>query len=67
MFVAFLAYQVSALASLDEVFTWNQLSFAWPSEEAKANAIKDGDYIPSHNLPLGLDRWKNKLFVTIPR
>lgn len=54
-------------AELEEVFKWKQLDFAWPSEEVKENALKKGDYIPENNLPLGLDRWKNKLFVTVPR
>lgn len=54
-------------AELEEVFKWKQLEFAWPSEELKENALKKGDYIPENNLPLGLDRWKDKLFVTVPR
>ncbi|KAL1494889.1 hypothetical protein ABEB36_010404 [Hypothenemus hampei] len=60
-------HQVSALANLEEVFAWKELSFAWPSEEVHNAALKDGDYVPGNNLPLGLDRWKNKLFVTVPR
>lgn len=58
---------VSLAAKPEEVFKWKQLEFAWPSEDVKENAVKKGDYIPENNLPLGLDRWKNKLFVTVPR
>ncbi|CAH1122189.1 unnamed protein product [Ceutorhynchus assimilis] len=65
--IAFLAYEASCLANLEEVFAWKELSFAWPNEETKNAAIKNGEYVPAHNLPLGLDRWKNKLFVTVPR
>ncbi|EFA10662.1 yellow-c precursor [Tribolium castaneum] len=57
----------ATLAALDEVFAWNELTFAWPSEEAKENAVKSGEYVPENNLPLGLGRWKDKLFVTVPR
>jgi len=64
---AVLVYQVSALANLEEVFAWKELSFVWPSEDVKNDVLKSGSYIPANNLPLGIDRWKNKLFVTIPR
>ncbi|XP_063921680.1 protein yellow [Zophobas morio] len=57
----------SCRAALEEVFAWKELSFAWPSDEAKTSAIKSGHYIPENNLPLGLERWKDKLFVTVPR
>jgi len=52
---------------LEEKFAWKELAFAWPSEEVKQEAIKSGKYIESHNLPLGLDVWKDKLFITVPR
>ncbi|XP_066158025.1 protein yellow [Euwallacea fornicatus] len=64
---AVLVYQVSALANLEEVFAWKELSFVWPSDEFRANAIKSGDYVPENNLPLGIEKWKNKLFITVPR
>lgn len=56
-----------ALADLNEVYSWKDVSFKWPSEEAKNRAIGDGQYIAGNNLPLGLARWKDKLFVTVPR
>ncbi|CAH1115367.1 unnamed protein product [Psylliodes chrysocephalus] len=58
---------VGVLGQLNDVFEWKELNFVWPSEEAKSNALKNGDYIPDNNLPLGLARWKDKLFVTVPR
>ncbi|XP_076266424.1 L-dopachrome tautomerase yellow-c [Rhynchophorus ferrugineus] len=67
LLVAVAVYQTNALTKLEDVFTWKELPFAWPSEEAKNAAISEKDYIPENNLPLGLARWKNKLFVTIPR
>ncbi|XP_056633830.1 protein yellow [Diorhabda sublineata] len=56
-----------AFAKLDEVFEWKQVKFEWPTEEAEKVAIENGDYVPENNLPLGLVRWKDKLFVTVPR
>ena len=52
---------------LEEKYAWKHLNFAWPTEQAMLNAIKSGKYIIENNLPLGLDLWKNKLFVTVPR
>ncbi|CAG9862453.1 unnamed protein product [Phyllotreta striolata] len=54
-------------AQLGDVFEWKELSFAWPDEDAKTAALKTRDYVPENNLPLGLGRWKDKLFVTVPR
>lgn len=54
-------------AKLQEKFRWKEVSFAWPSESAKEDALKTGRYQPENNLPLGLDVWKNKLFITVPR
>ncbi|KAG5889899.1 hypothetical protein JTB14_008045 [Gonioctena quinquepunctata] len=64
---AALIFIVGAAAELEEVFKWNELSFDWPSEEAKNEALENGDYIPENNLLLGLYKWKNKMFVSIPR
>ncbi|XP_004533855.1 protein yellow [Ceratitis capitata] len=54
-------------AKLEEKFSWKQLEFEWPSEEAEKEATSKGQYVPENNLPLGLERWNNKLFVTVPR
>lgn len=65
--VAVLVYQVAALANLEEVFAWKDLSFVWPNEDVKNNAIKNGNYVPGNSFPLGIHPWKNKMFLTIPR
>lgn len=53
--------------TIPEKFSWKELSFDWPSDEAKAEAITSKRYQPENNLPLGLDIWKDKLFITVPR
>lgn len=53
--------------NLEEVFGWSEVSFEWPNEETRLDAIKTGNYIPENNLPLGLEVWKDKLFITVPR
>lgn len=52
---------------LEERYSWNQLDFAFPSQIIKDQAIASGDYIPTNALPVGMERWGNKLFVSVPR
>lgn len=54
-------------AKLEEKFRWKEVSYAWPSELAKEDAIKSGRYQSENNLPLGLDIHENRLFITVPR
>lgn len=54
-------------AKLEEKFHWKQVSYAWPSDAVMEDAIKSGRYQPENNLPLGLEVWKDKLFITVPR
>lgn len=62
-----LILSVSHAKKLEEKYFWKELEFAWPSEEIKQEAIKSGKYIESHNLPLGLEVWRDKIFITVPR
>nr|CAD7571217.1 unnamed protein product [Timema californicum] len=52
---------------LKEVYSWKKLDFVFPSVSVRENALKSEDYIVENNLPLGLDIWEDKLFVTVPR
>lgn len=52
---------------LEQKYLWKEVEFAWPSEVAKRQAIDSGSYIVENNLPLGLDIWQDKLFITVPR
>lgn len=57
---------VHAAGKLEEVLSWKQVDFAYPDKETREKAIGK-TYIPKNNLPLGLDRWNDKLFITVPR
>lgn len=48
-------------------FQWKVIDYKWESNEARQKAIKSGDYIPENNMPTGVARWRDKLFITIPR
>lgn len=47
-------------------FQWKTIDFTWEGG-SKEKAIADKSYIPRNIMPTGLARWKNKLFITIPR
>lgn len=51
----------------DVRFAWKQMDYSWPSPQARKDAIESGLFVQENNLPLGLARWKNKLFITIPK
>lgn len=60
------AFTVDAV-KLEEKFKWREVEFDWTTPEAKQEALKSEKYVPSNNLPLGLERWRDKLFITVPR
>lgn len=51
----------------EEIYAWKDVDFVWPSNEIKEEYIKNGTYIKENNLILGMARWQDKLFLTIPR
>lgn len=58
---------VNGAYKLQERYNWNQLDFVFPSQQMKDIAIASGNYIPQNALPVGVEHWANKLFVTVPR
>lgn len=52
---------------LREVYSWRQVDFAFPDQATREAAVASGEYVPANNLPLGLEVWRDRLFVTVPR
>jgi len=52
---------------LQEAFSWKTVEFKFDKDSDRAEFIKNKSFILENNLPLGLDVWKDKLFVTVPR
>ncbi|KAM7341335.1 L-dopachrome tautomerase yellow-h [Cochliomyia hominivorax] len=46
---------------------WKYLDFEYLTYEARKRAIENGDFIPENNLPLGIDYYENRIFITTPR
>lgn len=51
----------------DVIYEWRQLDYDYTTFLDRQRAILNGDFIPINNVPLGIARWRNRLFVTIPR
>lgn len=66
-FICLLAGAVAAMDNLRVAFQWKQLDFDFPSEEARQQALANGDFIPENNLPLGMEVYKDRVFLTVPR
>ncbi|KAF4518375.1 hypothetical protein B566_EDAN007102 [Ephemera danica] len=43
------------------------VDFAWPSEDVRSAAIDSGAFIPENQMPLGIEVWGDRVFVTLPR
>lgn len=52
---------------LQIIHKWSQLEFDFPNVIAREEAIKNGDFKPKSIIPIDVDVYKDKVFVTIPR
>ncbi|XP_028163887.1 protein yellow-like [Ostrinia furnacalis] len=57
----------SAAVKFQETFAWNVMDWNYPTEASRQQAIQAGALIPENALPVGIERWRNKLFVSVPR
>ncbi|XP_011338426.1 protein yellow isoform X2 [Ooceraea biroi] len=53
--------------AMELMYAWSTLDFEFDSIEARDNAIFEGTYIAENNLPLGLEVWRDKVFITLPK
>lgn len=57
----------SKLQKLQELFAWNVLDFEYASDFDRVNAMQSQKYVPENNLPVGIEVWRDKLFISVPR
>ncbi|CAG9773982.1 unnamed protein product [Ceutorhynchus assimilis] len=48
-------------------YRWKTLDFYYPTEEEKFEAIAKGDFVPENNLPLGIEVYKDRIFLSMPK
>ncbi|CAG9817905.1 unnamed protein product [Phaedon cochleariae] len=57
----------AAIDNLTVAFQWKQLDFEYPSDTSRHQAIVSRDFISENNVPLGLEVYEDRLFLTIPK
>ena len=68
IFVSFMIFnQLVNGHKLLELFSWSKMDFFYPSMEMKKEALLTDQFIPENSLPVGIEVWADKLFVTVPR
>ncbi|XP_033223828.1 protein yellow-like isoform X2 [Belonocnema kinseyi] len=53
--------------AMELVYSWKLIDFDFENDEARDQALFDGSYVPENNLPLGLEAWRDRVFVTLPK
>uniref|UniRef100_A0A8D7ZYI9 Protein yellow n=2 Tax=Culex pipiens TaxID=7175 RepID=A0A8D7ZYI9_CULPI len=69
--MAFGMAMVTLVASNDNLrvaYQWNQIDYEFPGgNDDRAEAIRSGAYVPENVIPVGLEVYKKRLFLTLPR
>lgn len=58
---------VQANDNLRVAYQWKQVDFNYPNAAARASAIQSGAFVPENVIPVGLEVYKQRLFMTLPR
>lgn len=57
----------SCVQKLQEFFEWNIIDFEYPTDSHRTNAILTGKFKPENALPVGIEIWHDKMFISVPR
>ncbi|CAO1372215.1 unnamed protein product [Diamesa hyperborea] len=61
---------VTAVAANDNLrvaYQWKQMDFEYPNIDTRQAAIQDKSFIQENIIPVGLEVYKDRLFITLPR
>lgn len=58
---------VSCNDNLRVAFQWKQMNFDFRNDADRRDAIENGTFIPSNVIPMGIEVYKDRLFITLPR
>ncbi|XP_035775758.1 protein yellow-like [Anopheles albimanus] len=53
--------------NLRVAYQWNEIDFEFSSDTEREEALASGRYIPENVIPVGLEVYKKRLFLTLPR
>ncbi|XP_026317569.1 protein yellow-like [Hyposmocoma kahamanoa] len=49
------------------LYRWKQIDFVYPSTAERQMAINNGLFNQTNVIPLGVERWKDRLFISTPK
>lgn len=55
---------IRAIATL---YRWKQIDYQYPNEQQRNQAIDNGEFNQTNVIPLGIERWKDRVFISTPR
>ncbi|GAB0094311.1 protein yellow [Sergentomyia squamirostris] len=58
---------ISSTSPFEIVYEWKMFDYDYPNQTERRAAITSGEYIPENTLPLGMDAWQNRFFISAPR
>ena len=53
--------------NLSVAYEWKEIDFEFRSKEVREEAIQSKQFIPENVIPVGLEVYKTRLFITLPR
>lgn len=53
--------------NLRVAYQWNEIDFKYRNELERNQAIESKEFIPQNVIPVGLEVYRTRLFVTLPR
>ncbi|PZC86388.1 hypothetical protein B5X24_HaOG209107 [Helicoverpa armigera] len=59
--------QIASKAPLGTLYRWKQIDYEYPSAQARQQAINNRQFIQANVIPLGVERWKDRVFISTPR
>lgn len=65
--ISILSVHTSANDNLRVAYQWKEIDFEFPTAAERQEAIASKRYIPENVIPVGLEVYKKRLFLTLPR
>ncbi|KAF4523350.1 hypothetical protein B566_EDAN005504 [Ephemera danica] len=65
--LAILAVPPTVLGRLIEQYAWRQVDFTFNNDSHREEALRSGAYNPAKALPLGIARYGERVFVSLPK
>lgn len=50
-----------------ERYSWRYLDFQFPDDRTRQSLLNSREYVPSANVPLGTEIWRDRFFISVPR